>query len=1200
MNFTENKGQVVDMNFRLRSDILYVGDGGSSKVYLRKTGWSYVLCKLEDNTIGREPQDYINEGGKTKLDDEQNVYDEIKMHRIDVDFIGANPDAKILNSEKVEGYSNFYLGHCPKGVIHVNSYNRVVYQNVYNNIDVIFYGGKQSGLKYDIVVRPGGNPNDIKIKYTGADGIEINNGKLTIENSLGEIYENIPKVYQNINGKIVDVKSQYILENDILNFSFSIFNSSFPLIIDPWLSFYGGILNDVGTSVETDPSGNVVFCGYTESSNFPVSSGAFQTRLVSYKADAFVVKMDANGIRQWATYYGDSINDVARGIATDNLGNVIVVGNTGSINFPIGAAAGNFIHQGSKAGSSDAFVLKFDPAGIRLWSTYYGGTYSDGGSSVVTDGSNIYLYGDTYSDNAISMGSVFQSTLNGTAGSATGKDIFVAKFDATGNRVWGSYAGGTNNDEAAGIEYDVVSGDLYISGSTYSNNFPSSGGHQMSLGGVYDAFLFKFSSAGQRLWATYYGGSAFDWGSGLAIDGSGNIILSGLTASSNPGAISSVGAYQIGFGGGVVPASYDGFIVKFDNAGTRLWSTYLGGNRGDWIIDLEVDDQDNIYAFGEWEDDDRGNYPISPCAYQTNQLTMGLGGSILLGNAEDEFIARYDPNGNQTCITVLGGSDEDELEFRKGGIAIDGYAMYLTGSTRSNDYPVTPGAFQTLMGTGSDVFINRMCTNICEPRNLGLDFTASATNVCANVPITFTPSINYTCDTVEFQYYWDFPGGTPSSSTAINPTVSYISSGAFNVKLLLKTACRDDSVIKTNYINVNGANAQPAIGSNIKCNGQTNGSAIVNPIGGTSPYVFSWNMGSTTSSISGLSIGNYTCVVTDFNLCVTTYTVNITEPLLLTVGPTVIADVLCNGDNSGSASALAGGGITPYQYNWLPVGGTSSTASGLNAGNYTVTVLDSNNCVSTATVSITEPLSIIINPSANDDTCALGLGSATAVPSGGAGGFSYSWNNGSTTNSISGLTTGTYSVVVNDANNCTKIISISINNIAGPVADAGSAVSINLGESTSLNGSGGVSYNWSPSTTLSCTTCSNPMASPTETTMYILVVTDESGCSSSDSVIVTVSLECGLFYVPNAFSPNGDGENDVLALYTNSICLKSFIFTIYDRWGEKIFETNNINDYWDGRFKGKDLDVGVFSFLIMSTLNDKETTIRKGNVTLVR
>jgi hypothetical protein len=219
MLFTQNNGQIVDIAQHLRPDILFKGDGGGADIYLRKTGISYVMSNMGEVTHELEEQveDLVKAGKitreqvqakKRELEEKQML----KIHRIDVDFVNCNANATIQTAEQAEGYSNYYYAHSPKGITHVLSYNEIIQKNIYPNIDIKYYGGKEKGLKYDIIVNPGADPSQLKLKYSGAEELKIKDEnsstglstRLIIKTSVGQLGEYMPKVYQNINGKIVD------------------------------------------------------------------------------------------------------------------------------------------------------------------------------------------------------------------------------------------------------------------------------------------------------------------------------------------------------------------------------------------------------------------------------------------------------------------------------------------------------------------------------------------------------------------------------------------------------------------------------------------------------------------------------------------------------------------------------------------------------------------------------------------------------------------------------------------------------------------------------------------------------------------------------------------------------------------------------------------------------------------------------------
>jgi gliding motility-associated-like protein len=389
----------------------------------------------------------------------------------------------------------------------------------------------------------------------------------------------------------------------------------------------------------------------------------------------------------------------------------------------------------------------------------------------------------------------------------------------------------------------------------------------------------------------------------------------------------------------------------------------------------------------------------------------------------------------------------------------------------------------------------------------------------------------------------------------------------------------------------------------ITCNGNNNGSATISVTNGNSPYTYSWNNAQTTASISNLGPGSYTVTVTNAGGCTAQQVVTITQPPAITASA-VSTNTNC-GNASGSATVSASGGTGTLTYSWAPSGGTNAAATGLAAGNYTCTVTDANGCTSQQTVTINASSGITLTANSNPDTCSNAMGSASANASGGTAPYTYAWSNGATTSSISNLTSGNYSVIVTDAAGCTQTQSVTVASIGGATADAGADVTITQGANTQLSASGGTSYSWIPAGTLSCSTCASPIASPTVTTTYVVIVTNASGCTDMDSVTVFVDLPpCNgkllSTLMPNAFTPNHDGRNDELCIPSNT-CIVNFHLAIYDRWGEKVFESDNdITHCWDGSYKGKELNTAVFVYVLEAELSSGEKLKLEGNISLIR
>lgn len=385
---------------------------------------------------------------------------------------------------------------------------------------------------------------------------------------------------------------------------------------------------------------------------------------------------------------------------------------------------------------------------------------------------------------------------------------------------------------------------------------------------------------------------------------------------------------------------------------------------------------------------------------------------------------------------------------------------------------------------------------------------------------------------------------------------------------------------------------------NLVCNGQCTGIAAAKSSGGTPPYTYSWSpAGGNADTAKGLCAGTYYVTVKDAANSTIIDTVTITEPVAITA-TTSSTPATC-GSNTGTATATVSGGTGSYTYVWNPSGKTTPTATGLAAGTYTVTITDANMCTIIKTVSVGSSNALTTSITNTATACTINNGTATVTPLNGTAPFTYLWNNGQTTSTATGLGTGTYTVTITDANGCnamaTATITLTLPPVASAVANPGNII---LGDQTQLSASGGVTYSWSPPTGLSCTNCSNPIATPTETTDYCVLVTDGNGCTDSTCLTIQVEIPCDELFVPSAFSPNNDGHNEVVCIRGN--CIQTFNFVIYNRWGEKVFETNDQKMCWDGTYKGQLENTGVFIYSLNVMLVNGEKISRKGNISLIR
>lgn len=437
-----------------------------------------------------------------------------------------------------------------------------------------------------------------------------------------------------------------------------------------WATYYGDTDQDHGYSTATDPSGNVYLAGFTESTINIATVGAHQTAQ-SGGTDAFLIKFDTDGVRLWGTYFGGDENDKAFDVATDNVGNVYIVGNTESQNSIATAGA----YQTAHNNSDDGFIAKFNGAGVLQWASYYGGAQVDFGRAVATDASNdVYLAGYTEGSTILASAGGHQTVFAGTA------DLFLVKFNSTGARQWATYYGGTGEDLFPDVATDP-SGNVYLAAQTQSATaISTAGAHQTVYNGDDDVFLAKFNTAGVRQWGTYYGGTQTEKVACVATDPSGNIYFGGETNSAS--SIATVGSHQSAFGG-----LWDAFLAKFNTGGVRQWGTYFGGTAVDAARGATTDLSGNVYITG-------------PTASANNIATIGAYQTSL--NGQDAYLAKFNTIGENQWGTYYGGLGTEE-GF---GVATDALSsIYIAGVTASTTLIATANGHQTTYGTLEDAYL---------------------------------------------------------------------------------------------------------------------------------------------------------------------------------------------------------------------------------------------------------------------------------------------------------------------------------------------------------------------------------------------------------------------------------------------------------------------------------------------------------------
>lgn len=632
---------------------------------------------------------------------------------LELEFLGANSNTQLVGKNKLDTKTNYLLGNNENNwQKSVNNYKEVTYKELYPGIDLVFYG-KEKNLEYDLVIAPKVDPGLVKLHFQELNNshqtsIEIDKqGDLLVNTKSGILRQHKPFIYQEIEGRQIAINGSYKKHNDnTIGFSLAEYNQDFPLVIDPEISFstyLGGQLTDQASAIAVDREGNSYIVGTTSSNNFPLVK-PLQASPGGGPLDIFIAKLSADGSSLvYTTYLGGSSIDQAFDIAVDSSNNIYVTGLTISSNFPTKSAL-----QAQKGGGVfDAFVTKINASGSELvYSTYLGGNDDDQGFSLaVNQQGNVFITGSTASRN---FPGVTEGVLNGIT------DGFVTQLNRQGTAViYSRFLGGNDEDEASSIAIDSQD-NAYITGDTFSPNFPVKDGVQANLAGEQDAFISKLNPNGDVVYSSYLGGTGNDSAIDIAVDLEGNAYITGSTASSN---FPIKDALQMTNAGGG-----DAFITKITATGNELiFSTYLGGTLTDNASSIALDPSGNIYVSGTTFST---NFPMLRPVQDKNK-----------GN-NDVFLTKINSAGNNLLYsTYLGGTGQDDSL----GITVDTLGTtYLAGTSISTDFPVV-NALQSVSAGTADAFIAKILEPLGPPiPDFSLSVTPSTQSIFAGSATSFT------------------------------------------------------------------------------------------------------------------------------------------------------------------------------------------------------------------------------------------------------------------------------------------------------------------------------------------------------------------------------------------------------------------------------------------------------------------------------
>lgn len=865
-------------------------------------------------------------------------------------LVGAGQEVRVSGVEESPAKSNYFIGNDPRRWrTAVPNYAKVRYSELYPGVDLVYYG-HQGRLEYDFELGPSRDVSRIRLGIEGTHQVEVDRkGDLVLRAGDGEVRFEQPVAYQMTEGRRRNVQARYVLgKRGEVGFKVGEYDHRLPLIIDPVLAYatyVGGTGGDVAYGVAVDSSGNTYIAGVTNSTDFPVTTGVVQGSN-SGNGDAFVVKINSAAEQSsttpklvYSTYLGGQGSDVAAALAVDATGDVFITGSTNSSNFPIAPTGTTPPFQNTYGGNGDAFVAELSSTGANLlYSSYLGGQGADFGQGIAVDGQGqAYVVGSTTSNDLATV-SPFQQTSGG------GQDAFVAKVNFGGTQLlYSTYLGGAGADVGQAIAVNSA-GNAYVTGYTFSANFPTLNPYQSAIKGATNAFVTELDPAGSSLvFSTYLGGDGNDRAFGIALDSGGNVYVTGESTSSTYSFPTTSAALQSTNHG-----ASDAFVSKLNPGGTNLvYSTLLGGSDVDQANAIAVDSSGDAFVTGFTRSSD---FPTQSAV----QGNLGISGGSTCGSSvcADAFVGELNPSGSVlTYSTYLGGSGLDIGQ----AIALDSSGdAFVAGSTASTNFPAIYNASQSGLAS---VAGNAFAAEITAANNPGvalvpqtLDFGNQPEGVASpaktvqlinegTAPLTIstiTFSVSYFAESDNCVGTVPASGGTCTISVTYTPT----SVGASAPETI---SINDNAPISTQLINLKGSGVAAATAVTLAPTSLSFGNQNVGTVSAPQTLTIT-NTGTSTLTITPpISISaNFA----QTNTCnATNYVLNVGQSCTVSVsfqptasgalnGSVSIAD---NASGSPQSVALSGTGLaifslsSPSPTTTISVGSTTGCPSGLTA-----------------------------------------------------------------------------------------------------------------------------------------------------------------------------------------------------------------------------------------------------------------------------
>ncbi|WP_241559201.1 gliding motility-associated C-terminal domain-containing protein [Chitinophaga barathri] len=1187
----ENKGQ-WNTDFRYRAAL------GGASIFLRNNGFRILLMHPGDmakldafrHGSGSDSARYVYYPDGAPKDKKKNsnnrtavtspapgdggggsnppAPDRVRGHSYDIQFLNAAANPEIIPSKPTQDNISYFIGNDPsKWKSGIGAYTNVLYKNMYPNIDVQVYS-ESSQLKYDVIVHPGANASDIKLQYNGATSVTLKKGNLHIRTTVGEAIELAPYAYQYINSQRKTVKVEYQLSGNTVTYKISgRYDNQYPLVIDPTVVFAtlsGSRAENWGFTATYDAGGNFYGGGIAFDQGYPVSAGVYDGTFNGRTFDMAITKFNPNGSRiVYSTYIGGMGEEQPCSMFVDAAGNLVISGRTNSGNFPALTNVG-------PGGGSDIVVVKLNANGSALI-----GSMRIGGSGL--DGAN----------------------MRGEKGGST--DVLLRNY----------------GDDARSEVVVDGGGNIYVASSTQSTNFPATAGSFQPAygGGRQDAVVMKINpNCNALLWATFLGGSAEDAAYVLAVNGGNSVYVAGGTASSNFPSRS--GVYSTYRGG-----ACDGYIAHLSADGsTLLSSTFMGSENGkaDQVYGIQLDRQGAVYVMGTTE----GNWPImqpagTPTFYNDNSkqfitklrpdlsaliysTTFGKNASspslspvaFLVDRCQNVYVSGWGGELNQGAQYANSdtrnlrvtpdarksrsdGSDfyffvmkRDALDILYGSFyGGDGLFEHVDGGTSRFDqngviyqaicascplsggrirFPTTPGSYYTGFTDGCNLGALKIAFNLDGVR-AGFTTQERRRNYCVPANIQFIDTTNVPAQS----WTWNFGDGSPDVVTTVPTTShSYPTVGDYRVRLV-KYDPASCNLADTAYMDIRVREDRAPMGFTEQrlppCTAleylfvNTSTHPPGKPFTNTS---FTWNFGDNT-------------------------------PLVIT-------------DTTRQVHRFASEGI------------------------YTVslTLTDTNYCNApeTQSIQLRVAANVVAAFTVQDSSCAPFIANFDNISK---GGVTFNWDFGDGTTSTDPYPTHTYSIPGRypvrleafDPNTCNQRHDTTIFITVMPPPTAQFTYQPNKPvENTphmfTNQSTGATHYRWDFGDGNTSTEV-NPTYQYLRTGTYdvCLIAFTEFGCTDTTCQQVSAIVN-PLYDVPTAFSPNGDGVNDIWEI--KGFGIVHYDMKVFNRWGQLVFQSNDQKLGWNGRFNGTVQPLDAYAFVLNIEFSDGNKVTKTGNVTLLR